>query len=72
MRLIPETNSLLLAPSDLTAHLACPRLTTLNRAVTLGERAKPPRKEDPHLDLIREHGFDHEASLMPRASTPDT
>ena len=55
---------LLLAPSDLTAHLSCPRLTVLKRAVARGEIKKPFRHADPHLDLITQHGLDHEADYL--------
>lgn len=59
-----DDDSLLLSPGDLTAHLACPRLTVLNRDVARGALKRPFRGEDPHLELIREHGFAHEAAYL--------
>lgn len=59
-----DNTTLILSPSDLTAHLACPRLTMLNRAVQLGAHPKPRPKDDPHLDLIRQRGLDHEAGYL--------
>lgn len=61
---LTSDKTLLLSPSDLTAHLACPRLTTLNRAVQFGEHAKPKKKDDPHLTLIQERGLAHEAAYL--------
>ncbi|HMS73204.1 MAG TPA: TM0106 family RecB-like putative nuclease, partial [Baekduia sp.] len=52
------------APQPRHQHLACPRLTTLNRAVTNGTHPKPRPKNDPHLDLIRERGLAHEAAYL--------
>jgi len=56
-------DALVLSPSDLTAHLACEHLTELNRAVVRGELARPFR-EDPHAQLIAEHGDRHEQAYL--------
>ena len=59
-----HNSSLLLAPSDLTAHLSCPRLTVLKRSVARGELKKPFSQPDPHLELIIQHGYDHEQNYL--------
>ncbi|HET8556259.1 MAG TPA: TM0106 family RecB-like putative nuclease [Gaiellaceae bacterium] len=51
---------LLLSPSDLSAYLACPHLTTLSLEVALGERKKPYTREA-LAELIAEKGELHEA-----------
>ena len=56
------------SPSDLSGFLACPHLTTLQVAVALEELPKPFR-HNPHAELIRRKGDDHEAAYL--ASLPD-
>ncbi len=56
---------LTLAPSDLSGHLACPHLTTLQVAVARGELEKPVFA-DPHRDLIFAKGNEHEAAYLAR------
>jgi predicted RecB family nuclease len=51
------------SPSDLNAFLACPHLTTLEVAVAVGELPKPFR-HNPHADLIRRKGEQHEAAHL--------
>jgi len=51
------------SPSDLTAFLACPHLTTLQVAVALDELPEPSR-HNPHADLIRRKGEEHEAAYL--------
>ena len=55
--------SLSFSPSDLSAHLACPHLTTLRAAVARGEIPRPHR-ENPHADLIRRKGDQHEGRYL--------
>ncbi len=55
-----NTGSIVLSPSDLTAYLACPHLTTLTLEVCLGARARPFGR-DPLAALIAEKGDLHEA-----------
>jgi predicted RecB family nuclease len=57
--------SLIFSPSDLSAFLACPHLTTLQLAVALGELEKPFRV-NLHADLIRHKGEEHEARYLER------
>jgi len=57
--------TLRLSPSDLSAHLACPHLTTLSLEVLHGER-KRPYVDDTHLDLILRKGREHEAAYLER------
>jgi predicted RecB family nuclease len=56
---------LLLSPSDLNGFLACPHLTTLELLVARGELAKPFRV-NPHADLIRRKGEEHERAYLAR------
>ena len=57
--------SLRLSPSDLSAHLACPHLTTLELRAAEGEIVKP-KLESPHRDLIFRKGNEHEAAYLAR------
>src|SRR6188508_3069495 len=57
--------TLLLSPSDLSAHLACPHLTILNLGVQRGELERP-HVDDTHGDLIRRKGDEHEAAYLAR------
>ena len=52
-----------LSPSDLTAYLACPHLTTLSLEVALGERARPYTREA-LAELIAQKGDLHEARYL--------
>jgi hypothetical protein len=51
------------SPSDLAAFVACPHLTTLQVAVAREELPKPFR-HNPHADLIRRKGEEHEAAYL--------
>ena len=51
------------SPSDLSAFLACPHLTSLELAVARGELEQPYR-HNPHADLIRRKGDEHEARYL--------
>jgi uncharacterized protein len=53
------------SPTDLNAFLACEHLTTLQLAVARDELDKPFR-HNPHADLIRRKGDEHEASYLTR------
>ena len=61
--------TLRLSPSDLSAHLACPHLTTLSLEVTRGRRERP-HVDDTHLDLILRKGREHEAAYLSRLLKP--
>jgi len=63
VRLLDDT--LALSPSDLTAHLACPHLTTLSLAVARGE-LEQPHLDSPHRDLIFRKGNEHEQAYLAR------
>jgi uncharacterized protein len=54
-----------LSPSDLSGFLACPHLTQLDLRAARGE-LKKPRLEDPHADLIRRKGDEHERAYLAR------
>jgi uncharacterized protein len=54
-----------LSPSDLSAHLACPHLTQLSLAAARGE-LKRPVFDDPHAELIRRKGDEHETAYLAR------
>ena len=64
MRLSSD-GTLLLSPSDLSAHLACPHLTNLNLQVQRDELERP-HVDDTHGDLIRRKGDEHEAAYLAR------
>ncbi len=57
--------TLQLSPSDLSAHLACPHLTTLSLAAARGEIVKP-KLDSPHRDLIFRKGNEHESAYLVR------
>jgi predicted RecB family nuclease len=60
---VDDRGGLIFSPSDLTAFLACPHLTTLQVAVALDELPKPFR-HNPHAELIRRKGDEHEAAYL--------
>mgnify|MGYP000176761121 CR=1 FL=1 len=57
--------TLALSPSDLSGFLACPHLTQLDLRAARCELAKP-RLADPHAELIRRKGDEHEAAHLAR------
>src|SRR4051794_9448286 len=64
-----DDGELVLAATDLTNHLACPHLTQQRLSIARGERGRPPKDDDPHVDLIRRRGDDHEAAQLERLSS---
>ena len=61
-----STDGLLhLSPTDLNAFLACEHLTTLQVAVARGVLSEPFR-QNPHAELIRRKGDEHEAAYVVR------
>jgi predicted RecB family nuclease len=62
---IAADGTLRLSPTDLANHLACAHLTQLAIAVQREELIKPHR-ENPHADLIRRKGDEHEAAFLAR------
>ena len=58
-----DDGTLALSPSDLSAHLACPHLTTLSLAVARGE-LEQPHVDSPHRDLIFRKGNEHEDAYL--------
>jgi predicted RecB family nuclease len=56
------------SPSDLSAFIACPHLTTLQIAVAIEELPKPFRYKL-HADLIRRKGEEHEAAYLNSLAT---
>lgn len=61
-------NSLVLAATDLTNHLACIHLSRQRLAIARGERGKARPVDDPHADLIRDRGDAHESDQLARLS----
>jgi uncharacterized protein len=59
----PETQRLRLSATDLSNHLACRHLTTLDLRVARGEKL-PPEFRSPDLQVIRELGFRHETEYL--------
>ena len=56
---------LTVSPTDLSGFVSCPHLTQLEHAVARGERRRPVFS-DPHAELIRQKGEDHEAGYLAR------
>ena len=56
--------SLTLAATDLGKFLACRHLTGLDVEVAFGKRKKPPKYDDPFLDLLIARGFAHEKEFL--------
>src|SRR5690349_21148196 len=52
-----------LAATDLSNHLACPHVTTLDVEVARGEK-QPPQWAASHLLVIRELGRQHESAYL--------
>src|SRR5262245_49186370 len=52
-----------LSPSDLSAHLACAHLTTLDLRAARSEIVKP-KPVSAHGDLIRRKGHEHEVAYL--------
>src|SRR5215203_2746913 len=63
-----DDGTLVLAATDLTNHLACAHLTQQRLAIARGERGKPRPTDDPHADLVRRRGEDHEREQLDRLS----
>lgn len=59
------TDGLVISPTDLTKHLACPHVTTLDLAVARGE-IPASSKTDAALELIFRLGLDHERAYLER------
>jgi uncharacterized protein len=57
---------LVLSASDITSYLSCEHLFEQRRAAALRERARPRPADDPHADLVRRRGDEHEASHRER------
>jgi hypothetical protein len=57
-----------LTASDLIGHLNCHHLTALDLAAAMGTLKKPPHREDPLLDALRQRGDDHEQAYGPEAT----
>jgi uncharacterized protein len=57
-----------LSASDLTDFLACGHLAVQKLAIARGERGKARPQEDPHTELIRRRGDEHEREQLHRLS----
>src|SRR6266540_3483030 len=62
-----DNGRILLSPSDVTAYLACPHLTTLELAVAREELEKPAPGEQ--AELVFRKGREHEAAYLARLRT---
>ena len=58
-------SELIYSATDLSNFLACAHLTLLDRAVALGA-PKPPKFDDPSLEVLRRRGFEHEQAILER------
>lgn len=63
-----DDDTLILAATDLTNHLACGHLTQQRLAIARGERGRPRPTADPHADLVRNRGDAHEREQLERLS----
>ena len=52
--------------TDLSRHLACAHLLSLDRAVALGETSPPLPYDDPRADVLRQRGIEHERRVLER------
>lgn len=59
-------NRLVFSATDLSNHLACAHLTSLKRAVALGEAMLPRTYDDPGADALKRRGLEHEARVLGR------
>jgi predicted RecB family nuclease len=57
---------LVLSPTDLTKHLACPHVTTLDLAALDGQAQGVAKAADEALDLLFSKGMDHERAYLQR------
>ena len=60
--------TLYLSATDLTNHLACAHLSEQRRLIAMGERRAPHAHPDPHADLVRRRGDEHEQRVLERLS----
>lgn len=59
-----RSGSLVLSATDVTKHIACPHVTTLDHAAALGEIPKPDAGVDEQLQLIFDKGLEHERAYL--------
>ena len=55
---------LLLWTSDLSNYLDCPHLTGLSYAAATGAGPKPPKFDDPALEMLSRKGDEHEVASL--------
>ena len=58
-----DNGDVVLSPTDLTKHLACPHLTTLDLQAAHGT-VQAPEQVDEALEIIFRMGLDHEAAFL--------
>ena len=56
-------NSLVFSATDLSNFLACPHLSHLDRRTAFGG-PKPPKFEDPSVEVLRQRGLEHEQAYL--------
>src|SRR5512142_531250 len=66
--LLLDNHTIVLAASDVTDFVACGHLAGQKLAITRGERGKPRKADDPHLELMRRRGDAHEREQLKRLS----
>jgi predicted RecB family nuclease len=59
-------DTIVVSASDLVGYLACDHLATLELGRAQGLWEKPPRREDPELELLQERGLEHETAYLDR------
>ena len=58
-----------LSATDLSKFLSCRHLTALDMAAARGDLSRPPRRDDPLLDLLIKRGQEHEQQFVDSLST---
>ncbi|MCY4661715.1 MAG: TM0106 family RecB-like putative nuclease [Acidobacteria bacterium] len=60
---------LVFSATDLSRHLACAHLTSLNRAVALGDLTPALPYDDPRAEVLKQRGTEHERRVLERLAT---
>ena len=59
-----EVDRLTFSATDLSRNLACSHLTSLGRAVALGETSPPLPYDDPRAEVLKQRGIEHERRIL--------
>ena len=56
----------IVSATDLVGYLACDHLATLELGRIEGLWERPPHRKDPELELLQQHGDEHEKAYLER------